>query len=121
MQNVTARRPRNVEFAITRSLQVIRHIRYRKGFASVDSQGSGINPSRCLLNMSGKTQINHPAIGNPVISPNAGYGKEKKNCGSKKDQPKPGSPKTPANSNTHGSSPFRREKTLVALRTLIPL
>jgi hypothetical protein len=70
--------------------------------------------------MPGNTQINHPAIGNPVIRPYAGYDKEKKNCSPKKDQTKPGCPKTPANSNSQGSSPFRREKTPVALGTLIP-
>ena len=112
MQDVTPRRPRNVQFAVTRALQVIGHIRQGKGFAGIDPHGSGINLGCRLLNMPGKTQIDHPAIGNPVIRPHAGCGKEKKNRSPKKDQPKPGSPETPANSNTQGSSPFRREKTL---------
>jgi hypothetical protein len=62
--------------------------------------------------MPGKTQINHTAKGNPVVRSNAGYAKKKKNKCPKKDQPKPGSPETLADSNTQGSSPFRREKTL---------
>jgi hypothetical protein len=69
--------------------------------------------------MPGKSQIDHPAKGNPVVRPNAGYGKKKKNESPKKDQPKPGSPKTPANSDTQGNSPFRREKPFVVLRTPI--
>jgi hypothetical protein len=68
--------------------------------------------------MPGKSQIDHPAKGNPVIRPNAGDAKKKKYESPEKDQPKPGSPETPANSNTQGNSPFRREKPSVALSTL---
>jgi len=52
---------------IPASFKVIRHIRHGKGFAGVDPHRSGINPGCGLLNMPGKTQIDHPSIGNPVI------------------------------------------------------
>ncbi len=112
MQNVAARRPRNIQFAVPRALQVIGHVRQAQRFARIDPHGSGINPGCGLLDMPGKTQIDHPAKGNPVIRPNGGYAKKKKYDSPKKDQPEPGSPETPADSNTQGSSPFRREKTL---------
>jgi hypothetical protein len=70
--------------------------------------------------MPGKTQIDHPAIGNPKVRPYAGSGKEKKNCNPKKNQADPGTPITPANSNTQDSSPFRRETTARRPNTLIP-
>src|SRR5216683_5457658 len=111
MQNVTARSPRNIQFAVTRALQVICHIRQGEVLPCVDPHGSGINPGCGLLDMTGKTQIDHPAIGNPVIRPYTGYNNKKKNCSPKKDQTKTGCPKTPVNSNTQDSSPFRREKT----------
>jgi hypothetical protein len=60
--------------------------------------------------MTGKAQINHPAVGNPVVRANPGNGNDKKNCSPKKDEAQPGAPITPADSNTQGISPFRREK-----------
>jgi hypothetical protein len=65
------------------------------------------------LNVPGKAQVNHPAIGNPEIGPYARCNNEKKNRNPKQDQDKPGNPIAPANSNPQGSSPFRREKTPV--------
>jgi hypothetical protein len=60
--------------------------------------------------MPGKAQINHPAIGNPVVRACPGHDNEEKNSSPKKDEAKPGAPITPANSNTQGNSPFRRKK-----------
>jgi hypothetical protein len=110
MQNVTAGRSRNLQLTITRALQVVRHIHFANGITGVDPQRSSINPGCGLLNMSGKTKVNHPAVGNPVVRPEAGRDNKQKNCNPKKDQTKPGSPISPANSNTQGSSPIRREK-----------
>jgi hypothetical protein len=97
---------------------MIGHIGQAQRFARIDPHGRGINLGCRLLNMPGKSQIDHPAKGNPVIRPNAGDAKKKKYESPEKDQPKPGSPETPANSNTQGNSPFRREKPSVALSTL---
>src|SRR4029077_17420539 len=108
VQDVTPRRPGNVQFAVTGALQVIGQIRHCEGFASVNPHGSGIDPGSRLLNMTGKTKIDHPPIGNPVISSYADGNKDEKNCSPKKNQAKPGAPIALANSNSQGSSPFRR-------------
>jgi hypothetical protein len=62
-----------------------------------------------LLNVAGKALVNHPAEGNPVVRTNADGDENEKNSGPKKTQSPPGSPKTPANSNSQDISPFRRE------------
>ena len=120
VHDVPARGSRDVKFAVTRSLQVICQIRHGQGFSRVDAPRSRINPGRGLLNMSGKPLIDHPAKGDPVVGPNAGGDKDQSNRGPKKEEPNPGSPETPANSNTQGSSPFRREQTSVPPGTVLP-
>ena len=81
--------------------------------------GSGVNPGRRLLDMPRKAQINHPAVGNPIVRSYPDGNEKKKNCRPKQSQAKPGCPKALADPNTQGGSPFRRKKkTWVALNPL---
>jgi hypothetical protein len=58
--------------------------------------------------MSGKTLVNHPAVRNPVIRCYPGDNEKKKKRRPKKSEAKAGNQKTPADSNSQRSSPFRR-------------
>ena len=108
VQDVAPRSPGNIQFAVAGALQVIRELSDGEGLAGGDPHRSGVNSGRGLLDMPGKTLVNHPAVGNPVIRRHSGDNEEKKKRRPKKSQAKPGYPKTPADSNSQRSSPFRR-------------
>ncbi len=93
---------------------MIGHVSHGQCFARVNPHGSGVNSGGGLLNVAGKALVNHPAEGNPVIRPNADGDENEKNSGPKKTESPPGSPETPANSNSQDDSPFRREQNRAA-------
>src|SRR5215471_20972725 len=67
MQDVASRRPRSVQFAVARALQVISHCRNAERFPGGNAHWCGVNSCGGLLEIPGKAQVNHPAKGNPVI------------------------------------------------------
>src|SRR5665213_2781215 len=67
VEDVASRSAGDIQFAVAGSLQMIRESFDGEGLAGGDFHWSGIDAGRGLLNMPGKTLVNHPAVANPVI------------------------------------------------------
>jgi hypothetical protein len=63
-----------------------------------------------LLDVSRQAQIDHPAIGNPVMRGDPGANQDKKDSGSNKYEAEARYPPAPADANAQRVSPFRRDK-----------
>ena len=78
VENVAPRSAGDIQFAVAGSLQVIRKLFDGEVLAGGDFHRSGVDAGGGLLDMPGKTLVNHPAIGNPVIRRHAGDKEEDK-------------------------------------------
>ena len=113
VQNVAPGSSRNIQFAVPGALQVIGHVRRRSGFrrwrSASERHKSGPWSAEYARKDADRSSGHRKSSNTSRCRRRQG---EEISPVPSRDQAKPGCPKTPADSNTQGSSPFRREKTV---------